>query len=118
MRLSRKQAEFTKLMVRLKAWAYLQPQLKSGDVYLKTTWVVRSKEYQRILVAKRRSRTLRSMHMKGLAEDIQLYAGDGTPLYAKKYYLFLGEYAEKIGLIWGGRWKSPLDPYHFQYKEK
>ena len=29
-------------------------------------------------------------------------------------YLLLGEYWESLGGTWGGRWKDPCDPYHFE----
>jgi len=29
-------------------------------------------------------------------------------------YTILGEYWETLGGFWGGRWKNPHDPYHFE----
>lgn len=39
-----------------------------------------------------------------------------TPL-GKQLYKKLGETAELSGLVWGGRWKTPYDPYHFQLEQ-
>ena len=115
MTLSQRQAEFTRLMTRLKAWAYQQPLIASGAMYFKTTWVKRSLEKQKALVAAGTSKTLGSSHLEELAEDLQLYWRGGEPIWSRKHYVWLGEEAERIGLKWGGRWKSISDPYHFQY---
>ena len=115
MTLSQKQAVHTRLMMRLLAWAYLQPMIASGAMYFKVTWVVRSIETQRVLVKAGRSRTMGSAHLNGLAWDIQLYWRNGEPIWDKEHYIWLGEEAERIGIKWGGRWTSISDPYHFQY---
>ena len=118
MTLSRRQARQTRLMVRLLSWAYLQPILASGDMYIKVTWVVRSSIYQRVLVKLRRSRTLQGYHQDGLAWDIQLYWRDGTPAWGRQHYAWIGEEAERIGLEWGGNWKKLIDSYHIQERRK
>lgn len=33
-------------------------------------------------------------------------------------YQILGEYWESLGGVWGGRWKDPHDPFHFEYGDK
>lgn len=41
------------------------------------------------------------------------YLSDGSdPRYTQA-----GEIGEALGLLWGGRWKSPFDPSHLQLKE-
>ena len=85
MSLSTRQAECTMLMIRLMAWAYLQPLLASGAMYIKVTWVKRSLTKQKELVRLGRSKTLGSAHLEELAWDIQLYWKSGTPVYAVKY---------------------------------
>lgn len=37
-----------------------------------------------------------------------------TPSNPNDPYLILGIEWEKRGGIWGGRWKKPCDPYHFE----
>jgi hypothetical protein len=32
-------------------------------------------------------------------------------------YTTLGQYWESLGGVWGGRWKEPFDPYHFEWSE-
>ena len=55
-----------------------------------------------------------SKHTKGLAADIY-FIEDGKILeYSQAPYLELGVMAEELGMIWGGRWKVPFDPGHFE----
>ena len=58
-----------------------------------------------------------SNHNFGIAYDIGIF-GNGGKVYltADSVYKTPGIIGEKIGLEWGGRWKSPYDPPHFQYR--
>ncbi len=80
----------------------------------------RSAEEQAANVAGGRSRVKRSLHQDGLALDVVIYniwdIKGGMSLQWKRVdqYTELGEIVEALGLIWGGRWKTPDDPYHVE----
>lgn len=57
----------------------------------------------------------RSKHQYGLAVDVvpiidSVAVWDNRPLWLK-----IGVIGESLGLRWGGRWKSPYDPGHFEW---
>lgn len=57
----------------------------------------------------------RSKHQYGLAVDVvpvvdSVAVWDNTALWRK-----IGSVGEKIGLRWGGRWRNPYDPGHFEW---
>ncbi|HYG01681.1 MAG TPA: M15 family metallopeptidase [Chryseosolibacter sp.] len=57
----------------------------------------------------------KSKHQYGLAVDVvpmvnNIPQWDNTTLWRK-----VGTEGEKLGLRWGGRWKSPYDPAHFEW---
>jgi len=66
---------------------------------------------------------LDSMHCWGLAFDIQLFDKDGKYMTLKGknaakekvFYERVGKIGRELGLIWGGNWKTPYDPSHFQF---
>lgn len=81
-------------------------------------------EVQPILVAKGLSSTLDSMHPKRLAIDLNFFKGDyrlfSDPLQKDKDFgavELAGEYFESLHPenTWGGRWKTPFDPFHFEH---
>lgn len=55
-----------------------------------------------------------SHHQWGTAFDI--YRNDGTGVYNNNdgFFDLVGTIGVKIGLEWGGNWKSPVDKPHFQ----
>lgn len=69
------------------------------------------------------SKATRSKHLDGDAIDIcpyLIFNQDGPdklnwdtrhPVWKR-----IGEIGESLGLTWGGRWKSPHDPGHFEWK--
>ena len=71
-------------------------------------------------VAEGKSMVKRSLHQDGLAMDVVLIDNydltGGMSLQWKRVeqYAQLGSIAEDCGLLWGGRWKMPNDPYHVQ----
>lgn len=81
-------------------------------------------EVQEILIAKGLSSTRNSMHPKSLAIDINFFDETGYYLFSdhtkrdRDFSLVLpvGEYWEEFDKdnVWGGRWKKPFDPAHFQ----
>lgn len=73
----------------------------------------RTRDEQAKLVAAGLSANPRSKHLTGQAFDIDCLglSRDDIPPY---FWASVGPYAESIGLRWGGRWKSPYDPGHFE----
>ena len=70
-----------------------------------------------------RSRTTTGKHPRWLAIDFAIVDDDDADLVVDKEeirwsndprYEILGVFWESIGGIWGGRWKDPKDPYHFE----
>lgn len=82
-------------------------------------------------LAKGTSAATRSKHLDGLAIDLCPYetyqfagpdklrwdAGSG-PKDVKEPWATMGRIGESLGLRWGGRWKKPFDPGHFEYVDK
>lgn len=69
---------------------------------------------QAALVRAGRSRTLRSKHVTGQAFDVDWFrtAREDVP---KAFWQLIGPWAEsELGLTWGGRWRHPYDPGHFE----
>jgi hypothetical protein len=70
-----------------------------------------------------RSRTLTGKHPVWLAMDLAIVDDNDSDLVVDKEeirwtvdprYEILGIFWESIGGIWGGRWRDPKDPYHFE----
>ena len=70
-----------------------------------------------------RSRTLTGKHPRWLAIDLAVVDDENADLIVDKdeirwdndpHYETLGSFWESIGGTWGGRWKDPKDPYHFE----
>jgi hypothetical protein len=62
-----------------------------------------------------RSKGGKSKHQYGLAVDVvpiidSVAVWDNTSLWKK-----IGVIGEKLGLRWGGRWRAPYDPAHFEW---
>jgi hypothetical protein len=89
---------------------------------------LRTPEEQQANIAKGVSFTVNSKHLaqppdgKALAFDVAPYAiyqlhgpdklqwDTNDPVWAR-----YGKIGERLGLRWGGRWKTPHDPGHFEY---
>lgn len=107
-----------------------EPSLK--DYTVKITQTLRNTAYQNTLYAKGRTTPGpkvtnasggNSMHEYGLAFDIAIMKNgvymDGTSnLKGIPQYNKAGELAKKIGLFWGGDFKSIPDAGHFQFTGK
>ena len=100
------------MLTRLLAYAIMEGEKRGVEVVVSYTY--RSPEEQRRMVAKGASMTMNSLHCQKLAVDLILFRGN-QPLWNTSEYLWLGEYWESIGGVWGGRWKKPVDGGHFQY---
>lgn len=97
-------------------------------IYLIITEGFRTKEYQDDLYAKGRTKpgkvvtnargsTYSSQHMWGVAFDIAI--NDAKLLYDEKTIKKVAKIAKssKVGLSWGGDWKSIVDTPHFYLKK-
>lgn len=74
---------------------------------------VRDLATQRSLVSAGLSRRLNSLHLSGRAFDVDVLgvSRNNVPAW---FWDDLGPFAERLGLRWGGRWRSPYDPGHFE----
>lgn len=86
----------------------------------------RSAEEQASEFAAGRSRSMTGFHPLWLAIDLALFQDmdhdgkvdkDEIRWRMDPRYITLGQYWESLGGVWGGRWKDPFDPYHFQWAE-
>jgi hypothetical protein len=57
----------------------------------------------------------KSKHQYGLAIDIVPIVGDTAVWHNKVLWKKIGVIGERIGLRWGGRWRHPFDPGHFEW---
>jgi hypothetical protein len=64
----------------------------------------RTLDEQRALVARGRSRTLRSLHLLGRAADVVPAVGGYAADNAKQFWVHMAIAAAKQGLLWGGLW--------------
>ena len=102
-----KQAEFVVMVARL--ICYMDNLAKKGFIL---EWY-RTKERQAQLVAEKKSWTMNSKHIDGLAVDICILK-DGKASWDNADYEPLGNFWESIGGRWGGSFKQ-RDSVHFEY---
>jgi hypothetical protein len=57
----------------------------------------------------------KSKHQYGLAVDVVPMVNNKPVWDNRALWLKVGATGEKLGLRWGGRWKSPYDPAHFEW---
>jgi hypothetical protein len=57
----------------------------------------------------------KSKHQYGLAVDLVPIVKGEPEWDNKTLWLKIGLEGEKLGLRWGGRWKKPYDPCHFEW---
>jgi len=110
MNLREKQAEFLVMISKLVSFC----AISGKRVFINELY--RSKERQAELYGIGRSKTINSKHLTGLAVDLILLDEKGKPIWTFDDYIPLGEYWEKLGGIWGGRWKLK-DGVHFEFRE-
>lgn len=108
-RLVDEQWEFLKDVAKLITFAEEQDvQLTAGEVY-------RTHYQQKHYISTGRSQTMKSMHLKRLAIDVNLFV-DGNLTWEHEAYKPLGDYWESLNSKnkWGGNWRSFKDVPHFQ----
>lgn len=57
----------------------------------------------------------RSKHQYGLAVDVVPIVKDTAVWHDKILWRKIGVIGEQLGLRWGGRWRHPYDPGHFEW---
>lgn len=57
----------------------------------------------------------KSRHQYGLAVDVVPYI-NGKLAWNRKTLSKVGKIGESLGLGWGGKWRRPYDPCHFEWK--
>jgi hypothetical protein len=62
-----------------------------------------------------RSGAGKSKHQYGLAVDVVPIVGDSAVWHDPVLWKKIGTVGEKLGLRWGGRWRRPFDPGHFEW---
>lgn len=110
MKLSQKQAKFTKYIAMLIQWGAANGyDLTIGEAY-------RSKETQDAHVAAGRSFAPNSRHLLRLAVDFNLFI-DGKYQQKSEAYEPLGEFWKSLDPKnrWGGDWEGLKDGNHFEY---
>jgi hypothetical protein len=108
MTLSDKQAEFTRRLSHFLNLIYVN----YPDIKVVLSWVMRSYEEQKRMVAKHASKTLKSKHLDKLAADLLIFDGKNVVEDGARYQA-LAILAAQIGLKWLGEG----DVFHFQYDE-
>jgi D-alanyl-D-alanine carboxypeptidase. len=56
-----------------------------------------------------------SKHQYGLAIDVVPMVKDSAEWHNLQLWKKIGAVGEQLGLRWGGRWKNPYDPGHFEW---
>jgi hypothetical protein len=62
-----------------------------------------------------RSGAGKSKHQYGLAVDVVPVIGDSAVWHNPVLWKKVGAVGERLGLRWGGRWRRPYDPGHFEW---
>jgi hypothetical protein len=83
----------------------------------------RDPQQQLAVKAAGKSKLQRGYHQLWQAKDYVLLDAAGKPVWKFDHdriedpYWLLGQAWERMSplTVWGGRWKDPIDPYHFQF---
>lgn len=77
--------------------------------------VAKQDEYKSMGKKYTRSGGGHSKHQYGLAIDVVPVMGDSAMWHNELLWKKIGMAGEKIGMRWGGRWRHPYDPGHFEW---
>ena len=117
MRLSKKQSDFIFMIAQM--LDNIHTYQVDCRVYIKVTSHIRTSNQQLELYKDKKSRTLNSRHLYGLAMDFAPITENGREVFYDSMILdMMGEFWESIGGVWGGNWKNFVDRPHFEYNEK
>lgn len=105
---TQRRIKFFEMIARLSLYA------QSKGIYLLPTCFKRARARQLVLRAQGKSKVKRSFHQDWLAMDFVIVIAGELMWARSKDYEDLGEEWERMGGVWGGRWKTINDIYHFQ----
>ncbi len=77
--------------------------------------VAKQNEYKQLGKIYTRSSGGRSRHQYGLAVDVVPIVDSVAEWHNEALWKKVGVVGEKLGLRWGGRWRHPYDPGHFEW---
>ena len=77
--------------------------------------VAKQNEYKKLGKIYTRSTGGRSKHQYGLAVDVVPVIDSVPSWHNEAVWKKVGLAGEKLGLRWGGRWRHPYDPGHFEW---
>jgi peptidoglycan L-alanyl-D-glutamate endopeptidase CwlK len=77
--------------------------------------VAKQNEYKQLGKIYTRSSGGRSRHQYGLAVDVVPVLDSVPSWHNEAVWKKVGAVGEKLGLRWGGRWRHPYDPGHFEW---
>jgi hypothetical protein len=77
--------------------------------------VAKQNEYKQLGRIYTRSTGGRSKHQYGLAIDVVPIIDSVASWHNESVWRKVGAIGEKLGLRWGGRWRHPYDPGHFEW---
>lgn len=77
--------------------------------------VAKQNEYKQLGKIYTRSTGGRSKHQYGLAVDVVPVIDSVPSWHNESVWRKVGAVGEKLGLRWGGRWRHPYDPGHFEW---
>jgi hypothetical protein len=77
--------------------------------------VAKQNEYKQLGKIYTRSSGGRSRHQYGLAVDVVPVIDSIPSWHNEAVWRKVGAVGEKLGLRWGGRWRHPYDPGHFEW---
>ncbi|HZY78943.1 MAG TPA: M15 family metallopeptidase [Cyclobacteriaceae bacterium] len=77
--------------------------------------VAKQNEYKQLGKIYTRSSGGRSRHQYGLAVDVVPVIDSVPSWHNEPVWKKVGAVGEKLGLRWGGRWRHPYDPGHFEW---
>jgi hypothetical protein len=90
---------------------------KGIDLAVVETYRTRAKQAEYKSMGKRYTRTGAgsSKHQYGLAVDLVPIVNGQPQWHNLQLWRKVGAIGERLGLRWGGRWRSPFDPGHFEW---
>ncbi len=89
-------------------------QFPKHTIVVAETYRAQSRQDKLFKEGKNKTTVRVSKHTKRLAADIYFIKNGKISAYHQAPYLELGELGESFGLRWGGRWKMPFDPGHYE----
>lgn len=90
---------------------------KGIEISVVESYRTRAKQAEYFGMGKKYTRSAggKSKHQYGLACDVVPIVNDSARWEDKLLWKKVGIEGEKLGLRWGGRWRNPYDPAHFEW---